>query len=245
MASNKKVSTPSTDSVVSFKDEILTEARIVESKATEAEEGRKGIMARLAAQYGAASIKPASEGGLSGNALRDKENGYKAEASRLGITEGAAKELHAIMRGINELRANVWQSYQRAYFGVVKAAPKEEPEAVRELKAQKAELAAEADQHRLKAKTHDAWALKSKIEGNHAAYMEHKEKADAARKACRDLAEQSAALTEKVKTAREDEAGINAFAKFVGDLSTLGNRYAQHNDKEVRELAKAVLALIA
>ena len=245
MASNKKVSTPATDAVVSFKDEILTEARLVEGKATEAEEGRKEIMARLAAQYGAAAIRPASEGGLSGNALRDKENGYKAEASRLGITEGAAKELHAIIRGINELRANIWQSYQRAFFGVAKAAPKEESEAVKELKAQKAELESEAEQGRIIAKEADLQAMKAKRVGDEAEAAEAKAEAERARKVVAYLVEQSKGMSEKIKAAREDEAGVNAYAKLVGDLSTLGNRYAQHNDEAVAELAKQVLALIA
>ena len=61
----------------------------------------------------------AKNGGISCAAFRKgtKDETKKAEASRLGMPTGKASQLAGILAGINAIRPNVWQEYQRAYFG--------------------------------------------------------------------------------------------------------------------------------
>ena len=88
-----KVSAAVSETVQSFADEVMARVVAVEAGQTEVDMGRKGIMATLAATYGEQAIMRAKQGGISGNAMRTEES-IKAEASRLGITPGAARELY-------------------------------------------------------------------------------------------------------------------------------------------------------
>jgi hypothetical protein len=111
--------------VPSFDTEaLLLRVRGVEDNATVVDGGRKGVMETLAAEFGAAALMPASQGGINCRAYKKgtKDETRKEEASRLGMPTGKARQLASIINGINAIRPNVWQEYQRAYFG--RAAPK-------------------------------------------------------------------------------------------------------------------------
>ena len=143
-----KVSAAVTVAVKSFAAEIMERVNKIEADQTELDTSRKGVMESLAATYGVQAIMRAKDGGISGNAMRT-EDSIKAEASRLGITPGAARELYFdIIKAINAVRKNVWDDYQTALFGDAEkktAAPKDEPENIKALRATKAELIAERD----------------------------------------------------------------------------------------------------
>lgn len=111
---NNVVTIPSFDTAA-----LLERVRGIELELDNVAEGRKGVMAMLVAEYGEAAIKPASQGGINCRAFRTgtKDETRKEEASRLGMKPSKARELADVIGGINAIRHNVWQEYQRAYFG--------------------------------------------------------------------------------------------------------------------------------
>lgn len=236
-----KVSAAVTVAVQSFHDETMRQVREIEQAASGVEEGRKDVMFRLSAHYGNA-IAPASKGGLSGNAMRT-EDSAKAEASRLGITLGAAKELHGIIKAINEIRANAWQDYQRAFYGRAEKAstPRDEPENIKELKVEKAGHEADANQWKAAAALAKAAMLTAESD---AAYEEAKGRMDDANKAAKACTEAAKQCAADIKEAAESNAGADAYGTLCEALKKLGDKYASHKDEETAELAKQVLALL-
>ena len=238
-----KVSAAVSETVQSFADEVMARVVAVEAGQTEVDMGRKGIMATLAATYGEQAIMRAKQGGISGNAMRTEES-IKAEASRLGITPGAARELYfGIIKPINALRANVWEDYQTAYFGEPEkkaATPKDEPENIKALKAEKAEHENTAKVYREEAKSLGE-AVKNADGEDKLRLMEAQAAArlDAARADM--LAKQCAA---NIKVAAEEVAGANAYGTLHQALQALGDKYKAHKDEETAALAQQVLALL-
>ena len=115
-----KTKTTSVVTVTSFDtDALLLRVRNVEDNAAVVEGGRKAIMETLSAEFGAAALMTAKNGGINCAAFRKgtKDETRKQEASRLGMPTSKARELADILAGINAIRPNVWQEYQRAYFG--------------------------------------------------------------------------------------------------------------------------------
>jgi hypothetical protein len=111
--------------VTSFDTEaLMVRVRDVEASASTIDGDRKAIMETLSAEFGAPALMPAKAGGINCAAFRTgtKDETRKAEASRLGMPSHKARQLADIVNGINAIRHNVWQEYQRAYFG--RATPK-------------------------------------------------------------------------------------------------------------------------
>ena len=240
-AKKTKVDTAVTVAVKSFHTETLEQVTRVEALATDVEAGRKGIMATLHAHYGNA-INTTKLGGLSGNAMRTP-NSVKAEASRLGITEGAARELYGIIKAINEVRANVWQDYQRAFFGRNEKAAtvKDEPENIKALKAEKVERETQVQLYKAKAAMAKAAMLTPESDG---AYEEAKARMEEANKAAKDWAAVAKVSAENIKTAAQDNAGAEAYGTLHEAARKLGERFKDHKDAETSELALAILALL-
>ena len=239
-----KVSAAVTVAVQSFADEVMARVVAVEAGQDEVNMGRKGIMATLAATYGEQAIMPAKQGGISGNAMRTEES-IKAEASRLGITPGAARELYfGIIKAINALRLNVWEDYQTAYFGEPEkkaSAPKDEPENIKALKAEKAEHEKQAQTGKAIAALAKAAMLTAESDSEYEAAKARMDTANKAAKAYTEAAKQCAA---DIKAAAESNAGATAYGTLHQALKALGDKYKSHKDEETAELAKQVLALL-
>lgn len=239
-----KVSTAVTAAVQSFADEVMTRVIAVEAGQDEVNAGRKSIMATLAATYGEQAIMRAKQGGISGNAMRTEES-IKAEASRLGITPGAARELYfGIIKAINALRLNVWDDYQTAYFGEPgkkATAPKDEPENIKALKAEKAKHEKDANQYKAAAALAKATMLTAESDSDYGEAKARMAVANKAVKACTEAAKQCAA---SIKVTAEDNAGVDAYCTLCEALKKLGEKYKAHKDEETAELAKQVLALL-
>ena len=236
-----KVATAESATVQSFHDETMENVRRIEDAATGVEEGRKAIMQSLYVHYSNA-IAPASKGGLSGNAMRTSDS-MKAEASRLNLTVGAVRELHGIIKAINEVRANVWQDYQRAFFGRNEkaSAPKDESDAVKALKAEKAEHEGNAAASKIAAKEIELEIMKAKDEGEKAQLQK---KLKTYRSDAKYFTEQAKDCAQMIKEEAEFAAGSNAYGALCEALKKLSNKYASHKDEAVAELAKQVLALM-
>ena len=237
-----KVSSAISATIQSFHAEIMAAVIRIESEVVKLESDRKEVMTKIVAAYGEQAVMPASKGGISGNAMRT-EDSAKAEASRLNIAPGAAKELHGIIKAINGVRANVWQDYQRAYFGRTEkvSTPKDVPENIKTLKAEKAEHEKEAQI----CKAHAALAKAAMLTAeSDAAYEEAKGRMDEANKNAKGWTALAKASAEKIKVAAEDNAGADAYGTLCEALKKLGEKYQAHKDKEVTELAKQVLALL-
>lgn len=237
-----KVSAAVSATIQSFHAEIMLRVNKVEADQTEVDMGRKGIMATLAATYGEQAVMPASKGGISGNAMRTDDS-MKAEASRLGITPGATKELQGIIRAINEVRANCWQDYQRAYFGRTEkvSTPKDAPENIKALKIEKAEHEQNAKVNNAGAKMADARAMLADTDEEKEREKKLAKEARTLAKACTEAANQCAA---RIKEEAEINAGADAYGTLYEALRKLGEKYETHKDEEVTELAKQVLALL-
>jgi hypothetical protein len=240
-ATKKAVDTAITVAVKSFHTETLEQVTRVEALATDVESGRKEIMVTLHAHYGNA-IAPAKQGGLSGNAMRTDDS-IKAEASRLDITEGAARELHGIIKAINEVRANVWQDYQRAFFGRNEKAAtvRDEPENIKALKAEKKERETQVQLHKAKAAMAKAAMLTAESDG---AYEEAKSRMEEANKDAKDWAAMAKVSAENIKVAAEDNAGADAYGALHEAARKLGEQFKDHKDAKTSELAIAILALL-
>jgi len=239
-----KVSAAVSTTIQSFADEIMLRVNKVEADQTEVDMGRKGIMATLAATYGEQAVRPAKQGGISGNAMRTDDS-IKAESSRLGITPGAARELYfGIIKPINALRANVWEDYQTAYFGEPEkkaATPKDAPENIKALKAEKEEHEKEAKL----CKAHAALAKAAMLTAeSDAAYEEAKGRMDDANKAAKAYTEAAKQCAARIKDEAESNAGADAYGTLCEALKKLGEKYEAHKDKEVSNLAKQVISLL-
>jgi hypothetical protein len=240
----KKVTAAVSEVILSFHAEIMARVIAVEAGQDEVNVGRKGIMATLAATYGERAIMYAKQGGISGNAMRTDDS-IKAEASRLGITPGAARELYFdIVKPINAMRANAWEDYQAAHFGAPEkkaVAPKDEPENIKALKAEKAEHEHNAKVNKAEAKMADARAMLADTD-------EEKEREKKLAKDARALAkyqeEQAKDCAARIKEEAEDNAGADAYGTLCEALKKLGEKYKAHKDEETSELAKQVLALL-
>jgi len=115
-----KTNTANVVTVTSFDTAaLMLRVTALESEADNVIGGRKAIMETLAAEFGAPALMPAKNGGINCAAFRSgtKDATRKAEASRLGMPTSKARELADIIAGINAIRHNVWQEYQRAFFG--------------------------------------------------------------------------------------------------------------------------------
>jgi len=101
--------------------ELLERVRRTEATASTIDGDRKAIMETLSAEFGAPALMPAKAGGINCAAFRKgtKDETRKAEASRLGMPAHKARQLADIINSINAIRHNVWQDYQRSYFGRV------------------------------------------------------------------------------------------------------------------------------
>lgn len=240
-ATKKAVSSAMSVELKSFHDETMESVRRIEDAATGVEEGRKAIMQSLYAHYGNA-IAPASKGGLSGNAMRT-EDSAKAEASRLDLAVGAARELHGIIKAINEVRANVWQDYQRAFFGRNEKAsvPKDEPENIKALRVEKAEHEQNAKVNKAEAKMADARAMLADTD-------EEKEREKKLAKEARALAkyqeEQAKDCAARIKEEAESNAGADAYGTLYAAIKALHDKYVSHKDIETSDLAKALITLL-
>lgn len=105
-------------------DALMLRVKNVEDNASTVEGGRKEIMETLAAEFGAPALMTAKNGGINCAAFRKgtKDETRKKEASRLGMSTHKAAQLAGIITAINTIRHNIWQEYQRSYFG--RATPK-------------------------------------------------------------------------------------------------------------------------
>lgn len=108
------VTLPSFDTVA-----LLERVRRIEATAADLTVGRFAVMHVLTEEFGAPALMPAKNGGINCAAFRKgtKDETRKAEASRLGMPTHKARELADIINSINAIRHNVWQEYQRAFFG--------------------------------------------------------------------------------------------------------------------------------
>jgi hypothetical protein len=119
-----------TDTVVTINtfdiDALMLQVKTIEATAADLEAtaadltvGRFAVMHALSEEFGAAALMTAKNGGINCAAFRKgtKDETRKQEASRLGMPTGKARQLADIVNGINAIRPNVWQEYQRAYFG--------------------------------------------------------------------------------------------------------------------------------
>jgi hypothetical protein len=242
-AIKKAVPTAVSVAVQSFADEIMLRVNKIEADQTELDTSRKGVMESLAAAYGVQAIMRAKQGGISGNAMRTDDS-VKAEASRLGMTPGAARELYGIIKAINAVRNNVWDDYQTAYFGEPEkknAAPKDEPENVKALKAEKADHEQNARICKAAAKMADARAMLADTD-------EEKEREKNNAKVFRDDAKYYEEAVKQraadIKAIAEENAGIDAYGTLHAAIKALHDKYATHKDDETARLAKALLTLL-
>lgn len=115
-----KTKTINVVTVTSFDtDALMLRVKNVEDNAATVEGGRKAIMATLVAEFGAPALNTAKNGGINCAAFRKgtKDETRKKEASRLGMPTHKAAQLAGIITGINTIRHNIWQEYQRSHFG--------------------------------------------------------------------------------------------------------------------------------
>lgn len=101
-------------------------------------ETKSGLFQQAVDYFGVDALRPKT--GLSGRAMQAsaKPETKKKAANEVGLTVAQAEELAAMIAKINEHRVNVWQDYQRAYFGTPPKVTKEKTPAEIEIAAQKA-----------------------------------------------------------------------------------------------------------
>jgi hypothetical protein len=202
-------------------------------------EERKALVSELVSHYGAHVIREAKDGGI------NFTKNLKEEATRLETTVNALQELDEIRQGINKvLGAHGWRDYLRALYpknAKEASAPKDEPESIKVLKAEKAELEHNAKVNKATAKMADARAMMADTD-------EEKERekkiAKEARAHAKYQGEKAKECAAEIKAIAEDNAGADAYGALVEALKKLGERYKSHKDGEVKELAQQVLALL-
>lgn len=233
--------------VVAASSNVITDWNVdtIVTQWVSAAESVRNIFTRIVAHYGEGIVCKAADGGFNARSVKDKkEEQYKAEASRLGTTPSAVRELHTLQLAIKEkVGAHAWQNAQDTYFGEPEkkaAAPKDEPENIKALRVEKAEHENTAKVYREEAKSLGEEVKKADGEDK-LRLMEAQAAArlDAARADM--LAKQCAA---DIKVAAEEVAGANAYGTLHQALQALGDKYKSHKDEETAELAKQVLALL-
>lgn len=208
-----------------------------------ADTSAKDAFAAIVAHYGHHVCQPSKQGGFSANAVRNKaEEQYKAEASRLHITPSACRELHRLQERIKvEVGASAWQTRQTVYYKVGKeVAPKDEPDNIKAIRAEKTKHEQTVKVCRDEAKSLSEEA--KKVDGEEKLRLLEAQAAarlDAAR--AEMMAKQCSA---RIKEAAEVSAGADAYGALHEALRKLGEKYAAHKDEEVSELARQVLALL-
>jgi hypothetical protein len=210
-----------------------------------AAESVRDIFTSIVAHYGVAVVCKAAAGGFNARSVKDKKDDqYKAEASRLGVTVSAIRELHTLQLAIKEkVGTHAWQNAQDTYFGEPEkkaAAPKDEPENIKALKAEKAEHEQTAKVCREEAKSLGEEVKKASGEDK-LRLMESQAAArlDAARADM--LAKQCAT---RIKDEAESNAGADAYGTLHAAIKALHDKYATHKDEETARLAKALLTLL-
>ena len=106
-------------------------------------EKKSGLFQQAVDYFGIDAMRPKT--GLRGQAMQAsaKPETKQKAANEVGLTVAQAEELAAMIAKINEHRVNVWQDYQRAYFGTPAKIIKEKtPEeiAIAEQKATRSDL---------------------------------------------------------------------------------------------------------
>ena len=106
-------------------------------------EKKKALFQKCVDYFGVDALRPKT--GLRGQAMQAsaKPETKQKAANEVGLTVAQAEELTAMITKINENRVNVWQDYQRAYFGTPPKVTKEKtPEeiAIAEQKATRSDL---------------------------------------------------------------------------------------------------------
>jgi hypothetical protein len=211
-----------------------------------AAESVRDIFTRIVAHYGEAVVCKAAAGGFNARSVKDKtEEQYKAEASRLGVTVSAVRELHRLQSAIKEkVGTHAWQNAQDTYFGEPEkkaAAPKDEPEDIKALRAEKAEHEQNARVYKAEAKMADARAMLADTD-------EEKERekkiAKNARSEARYCEEKAKDCAGEIKAIVEENAGIDAYGTLHAAIKALHDKYATHKDEETSRLAKALLTLL-
>ncbi len=101
-------------------------------------EKKSALFQQAVDYFGIDAMRPKT--GLRGQAMQAsaKPETKKKAANEVGLTVAQAEELAAMIAKINEHRVNVWQDYQRAYFGTPPKATKEKTPEEIEIAAQKA-----------------------------------------------------------------------------------------------------------
>ena len=105
---------------------------------TDSIENKKTLFQKCVDYFGIDALRPKT--GLRGQAMQAsaKPETKKKAANEVGLTVAQAEELTAMIAKINEHRVNVWQDYQRAYFGTPPKVTKEKTPEEIEIAAQKA-----------------------------------------------------------------------------------------------------------
>lgn len=239
----KKVSPANVAPVVSFATTILMDVRSIEARATEVSSDRKAIMERLAAAYGAQVLRAAKDGGYSGNKMRT-EDSRKAHASDLGISLSALMEFKEIHEGINAIRANTWQDYQRAYFGDRKVVKVESTgaENVKQLKARKVEVDAAISREKHEAKVLEARAMLADDDTTKESLVKE---AKQLRESAKHKEIESKRLAEEIKETAELNAGATAYANLTLAIEALVSKYKDHKDSAVSSRAQRLAEVLA
>jgi hypothetical protein len=202
-------------------------------------EERKALVTELASHYGAALIREAKDGGV--NFTKPQ----KDEASRFDVSVATIQEIDEVRQGINKvLGAHGWRDYLRALYpknAKGASAPKDEPESIKVLKEEKAELEHNAKVNKATAKMADARAMMADTDEEKEREKKIAKEARAHAKYQEEKAKECAA---EIKAIAEDNAGADAYGALAEALKKLGERYKVHKDEEVKELAQQVLALL-
>jgi len=123
----------------------ITHAETMISADQDSIEKKKKLFEKCVDYFGIDALRQKT--GLRGQAMQAsaKPETKKKAANEVGLTVAQAEELTAMIAKINEHRVNVWQDYQRAYFGTTPKATKEKtPEeiAIAEQKATRSKILA-------------------------------------------------------------------------------------------------------
>jgi hypothetical protein len=217
-------------------DTTLQQVRIVEASADNVTQGRKAIMATIAANFGEAALRPASQGGINCAAFRQgtKEDTRKEEASRLGMVQGKAGQLASLVKGINAIRHNIWQEYQRAYFGrteKAKEATAPSKEAAAAKVAQEAAKVAQEAAKLARAQLMIATITKGDVE--------------AAKATLEEAAKEAATAKEAAKEAKEAALNVATQAKQGKASASLADVIQQAIDMATKQERLGVIGLLA
>ena len=210
-------------------DTTLAQVRATEVSAENVTQGRKEIMTTIAANFGEAALRPTRQGGINCAAFRKgaKEDTRKEEASRLGMVEGKAGQLARLLKAINEIRHNVWQEYQRAYFGRTEPKTKEAvapaKEAVAAKEAQEAAKEAQEAAKLARANLMIATVKKGDIEAAKAAFEEAAKEAATAKEAAKEAKEAALNVAAQAKQGKANASLADVIQQAI-DMATKQER---------------------